>query len=39
VLSVKDPEFRAVELICDLVHRAGNAAKIVTLDAFAKRAR
>ncbi len=38
VLSVKDPEFRAVELICELVHNSRDRAKIVTLEEFARRA-
>jgi len=39
VLYAKDPEFRAIELICDLVKRAGDRAAIVDLDAIADRAR
>jgi peptidoglycan/xylan/chitin deacetylase (PgdA/CDA1 family) len=38
VLAVKDPGFRAIELICELVHNSSNRAKIVTLGEFAKRA-
>jgi peptidoglycan/xylan/chitin deacetylase (PgdA/CDA1 family) len=37
VLSVMDPEFRTVKLICDLVQKAGNRAEIVNLDAIARR--
>jgi peptidoglycan/xylan/chitin deacetylase (PgdA/CDA1 family) len=37
VLSVMDPEFRVVKLICDLVSKAGNRAEIVTLDAIARK--
>ena len=38
-LYVTDPEFRAVDLICDLVRKAGPRAAIVGLDAIAGRAR
>ncbi len=39
-LYVVDPEFRTIELICDLVRRAGEErAAIVTLDHLARRAR
>jgi hypothetical protein len=31
-----DPEFRAVELICDLVNRAGERARFATLDEIAE---
>ena len=37
VLSVMDPEFRTVKLICDLVNEAGNRAEMVTLDAIARK--
>ena len=37
-LVAMDPEFRAVDLICDLVREAGPKAKIVGLDAVAKQA-
>ncbi len=37
-LGVADPQFKAVELICDLVAKAGNRAKLVPLDALAARA-
>ncbi|MCI0681754.1 MAG: polysaccharide deacetylase family protein [Gemmataceae bacterium] len=36
-LYVVDPQFRAVELICDMVRRAGNRALIVDLNAIARR--
>jgi peptidoglycan/xylan/chitin deacetylase (PgdA/CDA1 family) len=38
-LYVVDPGFRIVELICDLVHRAGDRATIVDLAAIARRAK
>jgi hypothetical protein len=38
VLYVKDPQFQAIELICDLVKRAGDRARIVGLDELARRA-
>ena len=34
-LGVVDPEFKTIDLICDLVHRAGDAAEIVDLDQIA----
>ncbi len=34
-LGVMDPEFRTIDLICDLVEKAGSRAKIVTLDQIA----
>jgi peptidoglycan/xylan/chitin deacetylase (PgdA/CDA1 family) len=34
-----DPEFRAIELICELVDRAGDRAALVTLDQLAGRAK
>ncbi len=37
-LVVADPEFRAVELICDLVRQAGDRAAIVDLGTIARRA-
>ncbi len=37
VLSAMDPEFRAIELICDLVKQAGDKAEIVNLDTIAQR--
>ena len=38
-LYVTDPEFRAVDLICELVRKAGPKAAIVGLDTLAERAR
>jgi peptidoglycan/xylan/chitin deacetylase (PgdA/CDA1 family) len=38
-LSVVDPQFRIVELICDLVHKAGDRAMIVDLATIARRAK
>lgn len=38
-LGVVDPEFRAIDLICDLVDQSAGAAEIVTLDAVARKAR
>ena len=35
VLSAKDPEFKTIDLICDMVERAGDRAKIVNLDTIA----
>jgi hypothetical protein len=37
-LYVTDPEFKAVELVCGLVRKAGDRAAIVDLDTIAKRA-
>jgi hypothetical protein len=37
-LSAVDPEFKAIDLICDLVRKAGDAAALVGLDALAARA-
>jgi hypothetical protein len=39
VLSVMDPEFRTVDLICDLANKGGGHAEIVSLDAIARRVR
>jgi hypothetical protein len=36
-LYVVDPEFRTINLICDLVKKAGNRAAIVDLETLAKR--
>lgn len=36
-LYVMDPQFRAMELICDLVRQAGDRAAIVELEAIARR--
>ena len=38
-LYVVDPEFKSIELICDLVRKAGDRAAIVDLDTLAKRAK
>ncbi len=38
VLNVKDPEFKTIDMICEIVKSAGNRASIVGLDALAKRA-
>ena len=38
-LGVVDPEFRAIDLICDLVEASADRAEIVTLDVIANRAR
>ncbi len=38
-LGVVDPEFRTIDMICDLVEAAGERAEIVGLDAFVERAR
>lgn len=35
-LGVVDPEFRAIDMICDMVEQSAGAAKIVTLDQIAK---
>ncbi|MBI3850304.1 MAG: polysaccharide deacetylase family protein [Verrucomicrobia bacterium] len=37
VLYPSDPEFKAIELVCELVKKAGNRAAIVDLDTIAKR--
>ena len=37
VLYPNDPEFKVVELVCDLVKQAGDRAAIVDLDTIAKR--
>src|SRR5436190_8811388 len=39
VIGVMDPNFQAIDLICDLVERSDGAAEIVSLDVIAKRAR
>ncbi len=39
VLYAKDPEFKAIELICDLVKKAGDRAAIVDLDTIADQTR
>jgi hypothetical protein len=38
VLSAMDPEFRAIDLICDLVEKSGPRASLVNLDAIGQRA-
>ena len=35
VLGTVDPEFRTLDLVCDLVDRSGGVAEIVTLDRLA----
>jgi hypothetical protein len=37
-LGVVDIEFKAIDLICDLVKQSDGAAEIVSLDVMAKRA-
>jgi hypothetical protein len=37
-LLASDPEFRALDLICDLVRKAGSRAALVDLEAIARRA-
>jgi len=39
IMYVEDPEFMAVNLICDLVNASGSRAEIVGLNAFARRAK
>ena len=39
VLSAMDPEFRAIDLICDLVEKSGNRASLVNLQTIADRAK
>lgn len=39
VLYPSDPEFKAIELICDLVKKAGDRAALVDLDFIARNAR
>lgn len=38
VLYPSDPEFRVIELVCDLVRKAGERAAIVDLETIARRA-
>ena len=38
-LGVVDPQFKTIDLICDLVEKSNGAAEIVSLDVMAKRAR
>src|SRR5207302_9379291 len=35
VLSAMDPEFQTIDLICDLVQKAGRLAKLVNLETIA----
>lgn len=37
-LYVTDPKFQAIELICQMVHKAGDKAELVDLNALARRA-
>jgi hypothetical protein len=39
VLGVADPEFKTMDMICDLVEKSAGAAEIVSLDVMARRAR
>jgi hypothetical protein len=39
VIGVKDPNFQAIDLICDLVEQSNGRAEIVSLDTIAQRAR
>ncbi|MBI3838565.1 MAG: chitin deacetylase, partial [Planctomycetia bacterium] len=36
-LYVTDPEFRTIDMVCDMVRKAGKRAELVGLDALAKR--
>jgi peptidoglycan/xylan/chitin deacetylase (PgdA/CDA1 family) len=36
-LSAVDPEFKAIDLICELVHKSGSGIKIASLDEFARK--
>jgi hypothetical protein len=36
-LYVTDPQFRCIDMICDMVHKAGDRAEIVDLNTLAKR--
>jgi hypothetical protein len=38
-LYVADPQFRAVELICELARKAGKRAALVDLNTIARRAK
>ena len=38
-LYVTDPHFRAIDMICDLVRKAGSGAAIVDLGTIARRAK
>ncbi len=35
-MYVVDPEFKAIDLICELVNKAGDRAEIVDLDRIAQ---
>jgi peptidoglycan/xylan/chitin deacetylase (PgdA/CDA1 family) len=37
VLGVMDPEFKTIDMICDVVEKSGGKAEIVTLDVIAER--
>jgi len=37
-LYVTDPQFRTIDMICDLVRKAGDRAELVSVDVLAKRA-
>ena len=37
-LYVTDPEFRAIEMICDMVRQAGDRAELVDVSTLARRA-
>ena len=39
VLVVMDPKCEAIDMVCDMVQKAGDKAKLVGLDAIAKRAK
>ena len=39
VLYPSDPEFKAIELVCELVKQAGDRAAIVDLEILAQRAK
>ena len=38
-LYVTDPEFRTIDMMCEMVARAGDAAAIIDLGTIARRAR
>ncbi|MFO1021618.1 MAG: polysaccharide deacetylase family protein [Planctomycetales bacterium] len=38
-LGVADPEFKTIDMICELVQKAGDRASLVGLDVFAERAK
>ena len=37
-LYVTDPQFRTIDMICDLVRKASDRAELVSVDTLAKRA-